>query len=104
MEAPSDYWTKVQTSIAGGAGPDLFFMNNVNYWSWAHRGVLYDMTELAAADDAMQDNIANSWQGAVNFYNYKGQQYGHAVHVHVHRPLLQRGLHRQQGLGAAGGH
>ena len=51
-------------------------MNNVNYWSWAHRGVLYDMTELAAADDAMQDNIANSWQGAVDFYNYKGQQYG----------------------------
>ncbi len=76
VEAPSDYWTKVQTSIAGGAGPDLFFMNNVNYWSWAARGVLYDMTELAAFDDEMQDNIANSWKGAVDFYHYKGKQFG----------------------------
>jgi multiple sugar transport system substrate-binding protein len=76
VEAPSDYWTKIQTSIAGGAGPDLFFMNNVNYWSWAARGVLYDMTELAAFDYAMQDNIANSWKGAVDFYHYKGKQFG----------------------------
>ncbi len=76
VEAPTDYWTKVQTAIAGGAGPDLFFMNNVNYWSWAHKGILYDMTELAASDEAMQDNIANSWTGAVDFYNYKGKQFG----------------------------
>ena len=76
VEAPSDYWTKIQTSIAGGAGPGIFFMNNVNYWSWAARGVPYDMTELAASDEVIQDNIANSWKGAVDFYHYKGKQWG----------------------------
>ncbi len=76
VEAPSDYWTKIQTAIAGGAGPDIFFMNNVNYWSWAAREVLFDMTERASFDQDMQDNIANSWKEAVDFYHYKGRQFG----------------------------
>ena len=75
-EAPTDYWTKLQTSLAGGAGPDIYFMNNVNYWSWASKNVLMDLTELTASDAAMQDNIENSWTGAVDFYNFKGKQFG----------------------------
>ena len=76
VESPADYWTKLQTALAGGAGPDVYFMNNVNYWSWANKGVLVDLTPLVESNTAMQDNIKNSWQGAVEFYNFKGKQFG----------------------------
>lgn len=75
-EAPTDYWTKLQTALAGGVAPDIYFMNNVNYWAWASKNILVDMTALAESDEAMQDNLANSWQGAVDFYNFKGKQFG----------------------------
>jgi multiple sugar transport system substrate-binding protein len=75
-ESPADYWPKLQTALAGGAGPDVYFMNNVNYWSWANKGVLVDLTPLVESNTAMQDNIKNSWQGGVDFYNFKGKQFG----------------------------
>lgn len=75
-EAPTDYWTKLQTALAGGAGPDIYFMNNVNYWSWANKGVLVDLDEMVAADANMQDNLANSWDAAVEFYKFDGKYYG----------------------------
>jgi len=76
VESPADYWTKLQTALAGGAGPDIYFMNNVNYWAWASKGILMDMTPLTTGDAAMEDNIKNSWQGAVDFYNFRGKQFG----------------------------
>jgi len=76
VEAPTDYWTKLQTALAGGVAPDIYFMNNVNYWAWASKDILVDMTALLESDEIMQDNLANSWQGAVDFYNFKGKQFG----------------------------
>ncbi|MHB0878619.1 MAG: ABC transporter substrate-binding protein [Anaerolineae bacterium] len=76
VEAPTDYWTKLQTSLAGNAGPDIYFMNNVNYWSWATKGVLVDLDEMVAKDANMQDNLANSWEAAVDFYKFDGKYYG----------------------------
>jgi len=76
VEAPTDYWTKLQTALAGNAGPDIYFMNNVNYWSWATKGVLVDMTDMVAKDASMQDNLANSWDAAVNFYKFDGKYFG----------------------------
>jgi multiple sugar transport system substrate-binding protein len=75
-EAPTDYWTKLQTALAGGAGPDIYFMNNVNYWAWALKGVLTDLDDYVAADSAMQDNLMNSWDTAVAFYKFEGKYYG----------------------------
>ncbi len=75
-EAPADYWTKLQTALAGGAGPDIYFMNNVNYWSWASKGILVDLDPLVSADAGMQDNLANSWQDAIDFYKFEGKNYG----------------------------
>jgi multiple sugar transport system substrate-binding protein len=75
-EAPADYWTKLQTALAGGAGPDMYFMNNVNYWAWASKGILVDLDPLVSADAGMQDNLANSWQAAIDFYKFEGKNYG----------------------------
>ena len=76
VESPADYWTKLQTALAGGAGPDIYFMNNVNYWAWASKEILMDLSPLADTDADMQDNLKNSWKGGVDFYNYKGKQFG----------------------------
>lgn len=75
-EAPTDYWTKLQTALAGGAGPDIYFMNNVNYWSWANQGVLVDLDPMVSADEQMQQNLENSWRDAIDFYKFEGKNYG----------------------------
>ncbi|MDB4895391.1 MAG: transporter substrate-binding protein, partial [Firmicutes bacterium] len=33
-----DYWTKLQTAIAGGSGPDLYWMTRPNYDIWSRLG------------------------------------------------------------------
>lgn len=40
----SEYWTKLQTSIPNGTGPDVFWMN-LYIQPYIEEGLLYDMTE-----------------------------------------------------------
>ncbi|NLT43509.1 MAG: sugar ABC transporter substrate-binding protein [Anaerolineae bacterium] len=75
-EAPADYWTKLQTALAGGAGPDVYFMNSVNYWSWISKGTLPDISSYVDADEVTQDFIANGAPAAIDFYKFEGKWYG----------------------------
>src|SRR4051794_4901362 len=50
VDSPGQYWDKLTAALAGNAGPDVFFMNNVNYWAWAGRGLLLDLDTLVASD------------------------------------------------------
>jgi len=74
--SPSDYWNKVQTTIAGDVGPDIFFMNNVNYWAWAKKSLLTDLDPLVARDAGVQADLKQFWQDAVGFYKFEGKNYG----------------------------
>ncbi|MBI3973077.1 MAG: extracellular solute-binding protein [Chloroflexi bacterium] len=76
VDSPSGYWDKLTAALAGNAGPDLFFMNNVNYWAWAGRGLLLDLDRLIAGDAAMRQNVEASWKDAVTFYKFKGKNFG----------------------------
>ena len=76
VDAPAAYWDKLTSALAGSAGPDLFFMNNVNYWAWANRGLLVDLDRLVAADGEMRRNLDASWKDAVTFYKFQGKNYG----------------------------
>ena len=104
VEAPSDYWTKVQTSIAGGAGPDsvLHEQRQLLVLGAPGRAVRHDRTGSRRRRHAGQHRQLLA--GSRRFLQLQGPAVRHALHVHVHRPLLQRGLHRQQGVGPAGGH
>ncbi|MGH2353811.1 MAG: ABC transporter substrate-binding protein, partial [Chloroflexota bacterium] len=76
VDSPSQYWDKLTAALAGSSGPHLFFMNNVNYWAWAGRGLLLDLDTLVASDAEMRRNLDASWKEAVGYYKFKGKNYG----------------------------
>ena len=69
-----DYFTKLQTLIAGGAAPDVFELNYENFVSYAAKGVLLDMSAMAQADDDFDQSIF--YPRAYNAFNYNGLQLG----------------------------
>lgn len=69
-----DYFTLLQTKIAGGVAPDVFELNYENFVSFASKGVLRDLTSLAAVDGSYDPDIF--YPRAMNAFNYNGMQLG----------------------------
>lgn len=46
----SQYWTTLRTSIGGGAGPDLFWMNAVNFYQYAEPGLIKNLEPFLESD------------------------------------------------------
>lgn len=67
-----DYWTKLQTSIAGGAAPDTFELNYENFVAYAKKGVLMDLSAMAQKDNLEKLYYPKAYQ----VFNYQGKQYG----------------------------
>lgn len=62
-----DYFTTLQTRIAGGVAPDCFEMNIENFGAYASQGVLAD---ISSAD------LSGFNQTALGAFQYDGVQYG----------------------------
>jgi multiple sugar transport system substrate-binding protein len=62
----SDYWTKVQTGVAGGAAPDVLWMNGPNFPVYASAKVL----------EPLNVDVSAYPQSLVNLYTYQGKLYG----------------------------
>jgi multiple sugar transport system substrate-binding protein len=71
--AYADYFTELQTRIAGGDAPDSFELNYENFVSYASKGVLADLTTYAAADPAFADAY---YPKAYEAFQVDGVQYG----------------------------
>jgi multiple sugar transport system substrate-binding protein len=69
-----DYFTKLQTMIAGGIAPDVFELNYENFVSYAAKGVLRDLEPLAAADADFDEKVF--YPRAEGAFNYNGMQLG----------------------------
>ena len=69
----ADYFTKLQTLVAGGTAPDVFELNYENFVSYASKGVLADLTPLAAADSGFADKF---YPKAYQAFNRDGKQFG----------------------------
>lgn len=72
----SNYWNKLDASIAGNVAPDMYFMNNVNYPAYVNKGILTDMDPLIARDATIQASLKQFWPDAVTFYKFQGKNYG----------------------------
>ena len=71
--APFDeYFTRLQTRIAGGDAPDTFELNYENFVSFAASGALLDPT--AAAPDAVDPDVF--YPEAFTAFSHDGVQYG----------------------------
>lgn len=68
-----DYWTKLQTAVAGGEAYDTFWMNGPNFPVYADKGVLMDLQPMVDADAL---DVSKYPEALVNLYSYNGNVYG----------------------------
>jgi multiple sugar transport system substrate-binding protein len=69
--AYADYFTELQTRIAGGDAPDTFELNFENFVTYASKGALLDLTSAIDADTA-----ARYYPEALKAFQLDGTQYG----------------------------
>lgn len=69
----ADYFTKLQTLVAGGTAPDVFELNYENFVSYASKGVLADMTPMASKEAGFADKFYPKAYGA---FSRDSKQYG----------------------------
>jgi multiple sugar transport system substrate-binding protein len=71
--AYDDYFTKLQTAIAGGTAPDTFELNYENFVTYARSGALLDLDKLAGADGGYDP--ARVYLKALEAFKHDGKQY-----------------------------
>ncbi|WAA08920.1 ABC transporter substrate-binding protein [Fervidibacillus albus] len=69
-----DYFTKLQTRIAGNNPPDVFELNYENFVQYASRGTLADLTKYIEEDESFDPSQLN--EQAFKAYQYEGKQFG----------------------------
>lgn len=68
----SEYWTKLQTSLPNGTGPDVFWMN-LYAQPYYDSGLLYDMTDKIESDGV---DMSKFPEGVVSAYIKDGHYFG----------------------------
>jgi len=69
-----DYFTLLQTQVAGGDAPDAFELNFENFVTFASKGALADLGPMVAADDSLDTEAY--YQKAFDAFSVDGTQYG----------------------------
>ncbi len=72
--AYADYFTKLQTQIAGGTAPDSFELNYENFVGYAATGSLLELSPLASADSTF--DATTFYPRAYEVFQSDGKQYG----------------------------
>ncbi|NGP45938.1 sugar ABC transporter substrate-binding protein [Bacillaceae bacterium SIJ1] len=69
----ADYWTKLRTNLAGGGGPDVFWMNGPNIYQYASSGLIKDIQPFIDEED-LDTTVFND--SLVELYTYEDSMYG----------------------------
>ena len=75
---PSDYYTQVQTQIAGGTGADLYWIDQ-NNMALASEGVFYPVSQcdaVANAEPQTAGDLNDYYPGVLAVNQYDGETYG----------------------------
>lgn len=70
----NEYFTKLQTLIAGGTAPDIFELNYENFVSYASKGVLLDLSSQSAGDSTFSADVY--YPRAYDAFSLNGMQLG----------------------------
>lgn len=70
----NDYFTKLQTLMAGSQAPDVFELNYENFVSYAEKRALLNLDKYIAEDQNFDSKTLN--KEAFEAYQYDGKQYG----------------------------
>jgi multiple sugar transport system substrate-binding protein len=74
--APADYYTKLQTTIAGGTGADFMWLSQEYVAGYASRGALLDLTGPLAAVDSPTADLETYFPDVVAPAKYQDKVYG----------------------------
>ena len=73
---PADYFTKLQTTLAGGTAADLFWLSQEYIAGYADRGALLDITDRLAEDDQPAAKIDDYYPAVFQTAQYDAKTYG----------------------------
>lgn len=74
VTAADQYATKLKAAITGRQIPDVFYITPGEVRSYAHSGVLLDLTEYVENNEKI--NLDNIWQFGVDSYRFDGETQG----------------------------
>ena len=74
--SPSEYWTKIQTTLAGGTAADLLWVDQEHLPDLASGGALMDITDRLAGGNHPAGQLDDYFESAINAYLYDGKYYG----------------------------
>ena len=73
---PADYYTKIQTNLAGGTAADLLWLSQEYIAGYAQKGVLLDITDRLAKDDRPASKLDDYYPSVLQTAQYNGKTYG----------------------------
>jgi multiple sugar transport system substrate-binding protein len=93
--APDDYYTKLQTTLAGGTAADLMWLSQEYIAGYADQGAILDITDYLAADtENPAANLEDYFPEVLQTAQYQGRTYGlpwiaQPVVMYVNRALFE---------------
>ncbi len=73
---PADYYTKIQTNLAGGTAADLLWLSQEFVAGYADKGVLLDITDYLKGDSRPAANLDDYFPDILQTAQYNGRTYG----------------------------
>lgn len=74
--SPAEYYTNLQTQLAGGTAADLFWLDQDNLINFAARGALLDITDRVEADSHEAADLDGYFPTPLERFTYEGRVYG----------------------------
>jgi len=74
--APADYYTKIQTALAGGTGADLMWLSQEYVAGYASRGAVLDLTDLLKAVESPTAKVEGYFPNVMTTALYQDRVYG----------------------------
>ena len=73
---PADYYTKLQTTIAGNTAPDLFWLSQEYVAGYADLGAIADLSDMLSGDDSPAADLTDYFEPILRTAQYDGKTYG----------------------------
>ncbi|WP_274364128.1 ABC transporter substrate-binding protein [Paenibacillus thermotolerans] len=73
LHIPADYVGKMNTVLAGGNAPDVFYVPDGDFGRWVSTGVLMNIQSYV---DASSIDLNDIWESALGRYKYDGKNLG----------------------------
>lgn len=74
--SPADYYTKLQTTLAGGTGADLFWLSQEYVAGYADKGALLDITDRLKGDQSPAANLDDYFPSILATAQFNGKTWG----------------------------